>query len=43
MEILHSRVQAAFLRRQEGACFPQQQHPREYGGVVGWWVVVGDY
>ncbi len=19
----------------------QQQHPREYGGAVGWWVVVG--
>ena len=19
----------------------QEQHPREYGGAVGWWVVVG--
>ena len=21
----------------------KQQHPREYGGAVGWWVVVGGY
>ncbi len=21
----------------------KQQHPREYGGAVGWWVVVGVY
>ena len=20
----------------------KEQHPREYGGAVGWWVVVGD-
>jgi hypothetical protein len=23
--------------------FPKEQHPREYGGAVGWWVVVGGH